>query len=85
MKEEAAFPLSVGIHDDLWHSGLTKREYFAILAFQGILANTYRLGQMASKTGGTSLDVLGFEETARQAVAYADALLQELSKEAKDG
>lgn len=45
---------------------LTKREYFAGLAMQGLLGN------------GSSL--LSFSETAREAVRQADALLKELEK-----
>ena len=52
-------------------SGLTKREYFAGLAMQGILANN-----------AANRDYDGAEEQmARWAIYNADALLEELSKE----
>ena len=53
------------------HEGLTKREYFAGLAMQGILAF------------GLHIDVGGMEKpgyVAEDAVATADALLEELDK-----
>jgi hypothetical protein len=46
--------------------GLTKREYFAAIALQGLLANQ-------GKT-------LGLEHAAAVAVNYADALIEELIK-----
>lgn len=48
--------------------GLTKRELFAAMAMQGQCANAIP-GSHHS-----------FENTAREAVAYADALLKELAK-----
>ena len=51
------------------HLGLTKREYFAAKAMQGLLANTHVGGN-----GNRECDV------AKWAVSHADALLAELEK-----
>lgn len=51
------------------HAGLTKREHFAGLAMQGILAGL-------PVSADYSVNV-----TARQAVVHADALLAELAKD----
>lgn len=48
------------------HYGLTKREYFAAMAMQGLLAKEERTGSR--------------EDFASDAVKYADALLNELAK-----
>ena len=48
--------------------GLTKREYLASKAMQGLLSNP------------SQIDTTNFEWVARHAVGYADALLEELSK-----
>jgi hypothetical protein len=54
-------------YPDNWDAklpGLTKREYFAAMAMQGVLARAcYRTG-----------------DAARQSIMYADALLKELEK-----
>ena len=52
------------------HIGLTKREYFAGLAMQGILCEK-------------GLNIISVP-LAREAVNYADALLEELSKTEQD-
>lgn len=49
--------------------GLTKREHFAGLAMQGLLANPKQIA-----------DFTDFEWIAQHAIGYADALLKELSK-----
>lgn len=54
-----------------WRCGLTKREYFAGLAMQGIVAST------------TNEDAASEEKVAKWAVQHADALLAELEKEAQ--
>ena len=51
--------------------GLTKREHFAGLAMQGILANSQYEAPRANKLAGMAIDAL----------AAADALLAELDKE----
>ncbi len=75
--DEMAFPFHVNGVD---YCGLTKREYFAALAMQGMLAND----------GDTFCDEDGVEpETmeqvcangARLAVRYADALIAALNAE----
>ena len=49
--------------------GLTKREYLASKAMQGLLSNP------------AQIDTTNFEWVAQHAVGYADALLKELSNE----
>ena len=67
-KDESAFPFEGGNNNGIQpSSGLTKREYFAGLAMQGILAY-----------GGYATP----HDMASDAVMYADALLAELEKEA---
>ena len=51
--------------------GLTKREYFAGLVMQGLLANPNRLKAFT------------IGQVAEQAVTFADALLAELDKQTK--
>ena len=53
------------LHDA--QDGLTKREYFAVMAMQGWLANEYI---------GTKYDII-----AQHCVRMADALIEELNKE----
>jgi hypothetical protein len=38
-KESYAFPVVVNENIDYFHGGLSKREYFAAMAMQGLLAN----------------------------------------------
>ena len=59
---DCVFPIIVGNY--LVDSGLTKRESFAVMAMQGLLANDS--GLITSK--------------ARDAVKAADALIEELNK-----
>jgi hypothetical protein len=59
------------------YQGLTKREYFAGLAMQGILAQFTELAASGSSTehhGGMQEDI------ARESVNLADALLKQLEK-----
>lgn len=63
-KYEQAFPISNS--GSIHRKGLNKREYFAGLALQGLLANQ-------GKT-------VGLEHAATVAVNYADALIEELNK-----
>jgi hypothetical protein len=58
-------------HVDYNGDGLTKREHFAGLALQGILANNHYQEPRRTKLEGMAID----------AVAAADALLKELSDE----
>lgn len=66
-KHSPAFPAIDG-STAFYERGLTKREYFAGLALQGLLAS---LGQH---------DVTHYDELASDAVMAADALLTELKK-----
>ena len=74
---EPAFPVetSVGYYGKQtglltgWSIGLTKREYFAGLAMQGIISNA---------TGCST-----FMAYSQDAIGYADVLLEELVKEDK--
>lgn len=61
-KHDPAYPVQDSKFDTAY--GLTKREYFAALAMQGILART--------GNGSTS--------TAESAVKHADALIEQLNK-----
>lgn len=51
--------------------GLTKREYFAAMALQGVIAGFDPISQKR--------DLL-YDVAAKEAVAYADQLLEELNK-----
>ena len=64
-KNKSAFPIIA--EDYIIDGGLTKREYFAAMALQGIIAN---------KDG---LDIK-IERIVESAVDTADALIEELSK-----
>jgi hypothetical protein len=55
------------------YNGLTKREYFAGLAMQGLLSNP------------AQIDTTNFEWVAQHALGYADALLKELEKPTNNG
>lgn len=68
--EQPAYPLSY------INSGLTKREYFAAMAMQGILANSAE----QSYSNQQPCSFLSIQEQAQMAVQYADALLSELEK-----
>jgi hypothetical protein len=61
-----AFPRN---YDSNGHNGLTKREYFATLCLQGLLANSV-LTQGYSPA----------KRTAEEAVTYADALIEALNQ-----
>lgn len=66
--DDGAFPPA---HDPKSHPfGLTKREYFAALAMQGLLADENNLSTIQS--------------AAAYAVKFADALIAELNKEAAE-
>jgi len=57
------------------NSGLTKREYFAAMAMQGILANSVEL-ELHKANGGYII----FERIAIRAAQAADDLIKELNK-----
>lgn len=69
-ENRSAFPLPNDVPQDYSGSnidGLTKREYFAGLALQGLCANQF-------------LDYKSPKETVRKAIDLADFLLSELDK-----
>ncbi len=83
--DEPAFPLSVqasGYKPELDLSGLTKRELFAAMAMQGFLAGACTAESMDGIQNGARERNCSIDEFQAQiAVAQADALLAELSKE----
>lgn len=60
--------------DKVTRGGLTKREYFAGLALQGIV-KTHTTDGLNPEDAHEEI-----EEACRQAVQYADALIKELNK-----
>ena len=62
------------IHIEMGNAGLTKREYFAGLAMQGILGSTRSFEEI--HINGLS----AADSVAQRSRAYADALLAELAK-----
>jgi hypothetical protein len=66
--KDAAFPQTVETSEKIFHTkGLTKREYFAAMALQGILAD--------------GMDIHLHEQGhAKKAVLYADALIKALNE-----
>lgn len=71
--DESAFPSKQDTYSA--ENGLTKRELFAAMAMQGMLADhTLAIGY--GKSEGDEL----MENTVSSAVRYADALLAELEK-----
>lgn len=74
--DEPAFPVpETAVGGQRMRGGLSKREYFAAMAMQGMLANP-EINKRARKNG-----VYSPREYARWAVDSADALLAELEKE----
>ena len=72
--DQRAFPADAHTHTD---GGLTKREYFAAMAMQGIMASLTEMQAIGSST----LHHAGMDENlAREAVSIADAVLKELDK-----
>jgi hypothetical protein len=61
-QNDSAFP-----HDGIYETGITKREYFAAIALQGLLVNAERNG-------------LSFFSASAEAVRQADHLILELNK-----
>jgi hypothetical protein len=70
MKDQSAFPVTD--QDEPIESGLTKREYFAALAMQGVEASNFENEHQL---------IQGAQRVAQRAVALADALIAELSKD----
>lgn len=88
---ESAFPYQHDAKYEPEHArGLTKREYFAGLAMQGLLSAVYSSKEMINefmkkKYAPGPFDnvgeyLSGCEAVSRNAVSYADALLAELGK-----
>ncbi len=84
MKDEPAFPGAVvGLPESLQRpgkrtmtsSGLTKREYFAAMAMQGITSDHESLSTIFKHYGNT------YDGTAMDAVAFADALIKQLESD----
>lgn len=68
-----------------WVSGLTKREYFAGLVLQGMMANANEINRVywdaeALNPTRESAESAAFESLAYTAVTQADALITELEK-----
>jgi len=73
MKTELAFPLY-----EMEQAGLTKREYYAAIAMQGLLSAIYTNKEMINEFMKRET---GQDSVSRNAVGYADALIKELEKE----
>lgn len=78
-KDQLAFPMTMDVHSNVneYHTGLTKREYAAIMMAQGIRAMGLR-----KETGSGPVKIsyiLTSTELAKQAISDADALLSALS------
>ena len=69
---EPAFNYDIGHPEE----GLTKREYFAALAMQGLISNLSAYVQVHQKSSGHELNY----PTMDTAVIIADALIAELNK-----
>jgi hypothetical protein len=88
MKNEPAFPTQMWdskLKEATWlDGGLTKREYFAGLAMQGLLAAVYSDKEMLKEfthyktQHGAVKYVTGREAISINALSYADALLKAL-------
>ena len=81
-KNQPAFPTltwnqleSGAIVQETESEGISKREYFAAKALQGILANHWCQNDFKN-----NIVAMDYAETAQQAIGYADALIAELSK-----
>lgn len=71
--DNSTFP-TVQTQDNQSNNGLTKREYFAGLAMQGLLANNHPF------FWGNSEGECAEYEIAKEAVRHADELLKQLEK-----
>jgi hypothetical protein len=76
--KKPAFNYSVALSDSEMKamSGLTKREYFAGLAMQGILSNESFYERMSNEGGENKM----VDKVSIASVKMADALLEALSK-----
>jgi hypothetical protein len=66
MKKEQMAEPAFASGNDYRENGLTKREYFAAMAMQGLLSNP------------AQIDITNFEWVAEHAIGYADAILEKL-------
>lgn len=77
-KHKQAFPSEPYKYNDSFYpaqSGLTKREYAAIKAMQGILANPSYLESLAGEKSGVAFE----EAITSDAIRYADKLMKQLN------
>lgn len=70
-QKDSAFPLNTGGRYEP-EFGLTKREYFAALALQGIVSSNEMMGKSLNEH---------YSRTSQMAISYADALINELNKD----
>lgn len=76
--DEEAFPVSFD-EQTAYKSGMSKREYFAIMCMQGILSDCDTLREIKSKD--RRFQITNFSEVvAKNAIEFADALLKQLDK-----
>jgi hypothetical protein len=71
-----AFPISKNVADSIpleQRNGLTKREYFAAMVMQGIIANPTTIN--ATEKGAEFVDMI-----AKTSIKIADELLKQLSQ-----
>lgn len=75
-KEKPAFPTNGRMHSDM--VGLSKREYFAVIALQGILSNpsNSNMDLMGVNTSGP-LGFIAANFAVKEAIGYADELLKQ--------
>lgn len=78
MKNDPAFPHSkewdsANTYRKLSDGGLTKREYFAAMAMQGLSLREYNISNSTN-------DISAFMSIARASINMADALIEELEK-----
>lgn len=80
--KEQAFPHSamIGEHTMTTQHGLTKRDYFAVKAMAGILANDEAMRQLMRSSDGGNIDRSAIRCVAERSCQYADALLAALEK-----
>jgi hypothetical protein len=75
--KDAVFPQNIEHSDgNVTFKGLTKREYFAAMAMQGLVSNLSKYVQVHQKSSGHEL----VYPTMDTAVIIADALIAELNK-----
>ena len=81
-KEFAAdFKDGFGVMDGINPTGVTKREYFAIRALQGILSNpAHNHPDLMGVNGTREIGFIAANSACIEAVRYADELLNQLQK-----